>query len=186
MLRLNLSQRPAKINIETQRALLNLTTTMPKLEIHSEAATVEITGGQGQLSIDQTPCRASYGMLNNEAFARDGAERGRSTAFETIGRLAEEGDRMMRIESHENAIANMAADKNSPEAPEVVWQGIAAPDIEYRPTPVRFHPIPAKLEMNFIPGQIENDSTRGAVQVSMAQYNKLDLWVTGSRVDNKV
>jgi hypothetical protein len=46
------------------------------------------------LTIDQTPCRASYGLLTQEAFRRDLAARQREVVRENIARYVARGDRM--------------------------------------------------------------------------------------------
>ena len=181
MLRINMSQQYAKINMDIKDPQLKLHTTLPKIEIHTEAAKVEITGGSGELSIDTTPCRESYGIFNNAGFAGDCAERGKETAMETIGRMAQEGDRLMRIESHEDAVVNIAIDNMSPQEFDVEWMPKNLPVIEFHPKPVRYHPIPGKVDVSVHWGYVENNSEPGTVTVTMAQYNKLNIWVTGTR-----
>lgn len=185
MLRINISQQYAKINLDIKDPQIELQTNMPQLEIHTEAAKVEISSGSGVLSIDQTPCRESLGLKTNGALTRAAAEEGKRIAFETIGRMSEEGDRMMRIESHEDAVVNIATEKNIPEPVDVEWQSINPPIIEYRPTPVRYNPIPGKVETQLHWGRVESNFESGKVTVSMAQYGKVDIWVTGN-MDMKV
>ena len=181
MLRINMSQQYAKINMDIKDPKLILHTTLPKIEMHTEAAKVEITSGSGELSIDTTPCRESYGIFSNTEFARDCARRGKETALETIGRMAQEGDRLMRIESHEDAIVNIAIDNMSPQEFDVEWMPKNPPTIEYRPRPVRYRPVAGKVDVRLHWGSVENNSEPGTVTVTMAQYNKLNIWVTGTR-----
>lgn len=81
------------------------------------------------LTIDQTPCRASYGLLGQEAFRRDLAARQRSVVQEAIANYAERGDRLARIAAG-NGIADLAAEVYLSEpAPEITIVPVERPVI---------------------------------------------------------
>lgn len=183
MLYLNIQQQYAKIAITTTRPQLNLQTSRPQIEIESEPAKLEIHQGKGELAIDSTPYRYSIGFKNIQDIARDNAREGRQTALETIGRIAQEGDRMARIETKENAIANMAAESTIPVPPELIWAPIAKPDINYRFNPAQIDYIPGKLDINLRRGSVDANLDRGTVDIRIAQYQNVRFWTTENKYD---
>lgn len=89
----------------------------------------------GWFEIDQSPCRASYGMKSTFAWSLDLSAAGKRQALETIGRIASQGDRMANIASGENAIINIAVENSMPkENGELVIVPIAPPVIDYHPS----------------------------------------------------
>lgn len=168
----------------TERPFLGLKTTRPQLTIDTEPAIVEIRQPRGELEIDNRPFRASYGLKDHGEFLRDCAELGRNTAFETIGRLAQEGDRMARVESGEDAIVAMATESNFVPGPDITWSRLEPPAIHYTARQPEFNPIAGKVNLEVEPGTVELDYRPGSVNIRMAQYASVKLWVTGdSAVD---
>lgn len=185
MLTLNISQQYAKISITTTRADMGLTTTRPRLSIDTEPATVEISQPKGELEIDWDPFRASYGIKTSSQFARDCAELGRQAVLEGIGRIAEEGDRMAKTKSGEDAIVAMAAESSSPPVPEITWAYLEPPSIRYTAHPPIFKPTPGHLNIELERGTINMDYKPATVDIRMAQYPSIKMWVTDSSVDIK-
>ncbi|MBC8015444.1 MAG: hypothetical protein H7X79_06835 [Sporomusaceae bacterium] len=186
MLILNVATQPIRTEYAIQKSVLNLQTTIPKIEISTEAATLDIRQSLGQLEIDATPCRYARGIKNLADFSRDNAQAGRDAAMEAIGRTAEEGNRLARIESGENAIANMAADTNTVPIPEVVLAHVPLPDISYTPNTPKIEVIDGKLDINFERGTVQGDFQPGAVNINVAQYPSIKMWTTENKVDTMV
>ncbi|MCX7780180.1 MAG: DUF6470 family protein [Negativicutes bacterium] len=89
----------------------------------------------GELEIDQTPSRESYGVKTCFAWRLEISAQARQMALAGIGRIAAEGDRLARIESGEDAIVNMAAESNlAAEAIEIGITAVARPIIKYHPS----------------------------------------------------
>lgn len=183
MLCLNISQQYAKIAINTTRPQLNLQTTRPQIDINSQAARLEIRQATGELELDYTPYRYSIGIKNIQDMARDNAREGKQTALETIGRIAQEGDRMARIETKENAIAEMSAEANLPELPELIWVPIEKPDISYKFNPAQIEYIPGNLDINLRRGTVDANLDRGTVDIRIAQYQNVRFWTTENKYD---
>lgn len=183
MLVLNISQQPAKISISTTRADMGLTTTRPQLTIETEPATVEISQPKGELEIDWEPFRASYGKKNNIQFARDAADLGRQTAFDTIGRIAQEGNRLMSIESGEDPVPAMAAEVNTQLPTEVIWARLEPPVIHYTAHQPIFKPTPGRVTIELARGTVNMDFRPATVDIRMAQYPSIKMWVTDNSVD---
>lgn len=183
MLTLNISQQYAKISITSTRADMGLTTTQPKLNIETEPAIVEISQPKGELEIDWEPFRASYGIKNSGQFARDCAELGRQTAFETIGRIAQEGDRMAKIESKEDPMIAMAAESIMQPVPEVVWSHLEPPVIHYTAHQPKYNPIRGHVNTDLKRGRVDMNFQPAKVDIRMAQYQSIKMWVTDNSVD---
>lgn len=183
MLRLNISQQYAKIEMHTVNPQLNLHTTNPQIQLSTEAAKLEISQPHGQLEIDQSPCRASLGLKGLAEFAQDNAERGRQTVLETIGRMSEEGDRMAGVEKEPDAIANIAADSVTVEPGdlEIVW--IDKPIINYVEKLPEFNYTPGKIDLQLQRGTVETDFQRGTVNVGIGQYQSIKFWTTENKYD---
>lgn len=182
MLQLNISTQPIRLDYTIQKAQLNQQSTPAKVQMETTPATLEIRQPHGELTIDQTPCRYSIGLKNNADFARDNAELGRQTAMDTIGRIAEEGDRMAHIASKEPVFANLAAESSIASPLDITWAPIAAPDIQYHANPVEFNPIAGNVNLTVQPGTVQGDYQPGSVDIKVSQYPSVEI----SAVDVKV
>lgn len=80
------------------------------------------------LTIDQTPCRASYGVLGQEALRRDVAASQRRTVQENINRVVDRGNRLADI-TRESIPDLAGAEYPSQAPPDVVLVAVARPDI---------------------------------------------------------
>lgn len=93
----------------------------------------------GRFEIDQTPCRASYGLKEQLVWMRELSQQARKAAMEGLGRVVSEGNRMVHIENNENAIVAIATEKALQwDRVEVTWGDIARPIIRYQPGPGNF------------------------------------------------
>jgi len=180
MLRLNIEQTYAKLELNITKPFLEIQTTAPQIQLETEAATVEISQPRGELEIDQYPSRASYGYQNFSDRTSRIAEEARQSVLEYIGRTAEEGDRLARIESGENAILAIIEEHAIPEPLEVGITPITPPYINYQVNPPQFNFIPGKVELNLQRGTIDLNLRRGTVEGRIAQYNSVRMWTTGS------
>lgn len=181
-----MEQQPAKLALSITDPELNIKTTPPQIQLSTEPAIVEIRRTEGKMEIDQYPCRYSIGFKNNFDLAFDAAQEGKRIVLETVGRIAAEGDRIGRIESGENAIANIATEANFPEAPDITWAYVDSPNIHYEPGKLEFNPIDAKLNLELRRGTVDLDLQRGKVTGQMAQYQNIRFWTTNTDLDIRV
>lgn len=183
-IQLHMEIQSMKVDFHTERAVFELRTNPRQFDITTEPAKVEISSRPyGVLEIDQSPCRASYGIYEHPEFVRQMAELGRQTALETIGRIAQEGDRMAAIETGEPVFANLAAEATIQEVPDITIVPISKPDIRYTPNPPKFNPIPGKVNLSFEPGSVQIDYQPGRVSGTVIQYPNIRFFTTGSNVD---
>ncbi len=158
-------------------------TTLPQLEIDTEAAKLDIKQGQGRLEIDMYPFRASYGMKNRTDLTREVAERGRDTALDTIGRIAANGDRLAHIATREDAAVNIAAEESLPRDGELTWTRLENPVINYTPQKPQITVFSGKLDINLKRGNIQTDYTPGKISLRMLQYPAVHYSTTEAKVN---
>lgn len=182
MLQINITTRPIRMDYTINNAKLNLQTTLPKVQMETTPATVEIYQPHGELTIDQTPCRYSVGLKNIADFGRDNATLGRQTVMGTIARIAQDGDQLARIQSKSNAIADIAANSTVSEVPDIMYGYIALPDIHYQANPVQFNPTNGKVDLTLQRGTVQGDYRPGSVDIRVIQYPSIEI----STVDVKV
>ena len=182
MLQININTQPIRLEYNIQNAKLNLQSTPSKVQMETTLATVEIRQPQGELTIDQTPCRYSIGLKNIADFARNNAILGRQTAMDTIARIAQEGDQLARIERKTNAIADIAANSTVSEVPDITYAHIALPDIHYQANPVQFNPTDGKVDLTLHHGTVQGNYQPGSVDIQITQYPSIEI----STVDVKV
>ena len=182
MLRISISTKPIRLDLTINNAKMNLQTTQPKVQMETTPATVGIRQPQGELTIDSYPCRYSIGIKNLADLARDFAALGRQTAMDTIGRIAQEGDQLARIQIKSNAIADIAANSTVSEVPDITYAYIASPNIYYQANPVQFNPTDGKVDLILNRGTVQGDYQRGNVDIQVSQYPSIEI----STVDVKV
>jgi hypothetical protein len=85
------------------------------------------------LRLDQTPCRASYGLLTNSARLEQTAGEQRQQLLSDVAEIAAEGDRMARAYTSANSIPEIASEKYSTGTPpDVFLKYIDRPIIDWQ------------------------------------------------------
>jgi len=186
MIQLHSASQSAHIAISSRPALLELSSPRAKLSITTEAAKLDIQQPAGVLEIDGTANRASMGLKTPAQFMLDIAEKGKTTVLETIARIAQNGDRMARIQSGENAVVGIAADAVVKGPLEITLAPLAPPEIHYTMRKPEITITPGKPQIQAQASPVEAQYTPGTVDVRMAQYASIRFWTTGSRVDEAV
>lgn len=88
----------------------------------------------GALKIDQTPCRASYGLYTPSEFLRQTTARQKQAVSENIADIVGDGNRMRRFDIKANSIPEMAFEAYFDYEPlEVALVSVARPNIRYYP-----------------------------------------------------
>lgn len=182
MLRINITTQPIRLDYTINNAKLDLQTTQAKVQLETTAATVEIRQSQGELTIDQYPCRYAIGLKNIADLARDFAALGRQTVMDTIGRLAQEGDQLARIQNKSNAIADIAASSTVSEVPDITYAYIPLPNIHYQANPVQFNPKDGKVNLTLQRGTVQGDYQPGSVDIQVTQYPSIEISTVDVRV----
>lgn len=182
MLRLDIRTLPTLLSYHSQNAQLNQRFIRPVLQMETTPAVVETHQPQGELTIDQTPCRYSIGLKNNTDFVRDNAALGRQTVMDAIAQIVEEGNQLAGIENKTNALADIAANAMISEIPDITWAHIASPEISYQANPVEFNPIAGQLNYTFQPGTIQSDYQPASLNIQVTQYPSIKISVVDVEV----
>lgn len=186
MLSINITTQPMKMQFGTQQASLDITNAIAQVQLETPAAKLDIHQSSGELTIDQTPCRYARGIKNMMAFNRDNAQAGRESAVAAVGRIAEDGNRLGRIQSKENVIANMAADSMVPEPAEITWAYVPMPEIHYTPKAPQINLTEGKVTNSSQPGKVQGDYRPAQVNINVAQYPSITMWVSDKKLDTTV
>lgn len=181
MLRLNISTQPTVLSFSIQEPQTNLKTTLPAIQLDTEAAKLEISSPKGELSIDQTPCRYSIGIKNHSDFTRDFAQAGQRAVLAGIARMAREGDQLADISnSGGNPIVSIAKARSTPDKVEVNLGWIENPIIFYQPQEPKISASNPNLSLELNRGKVKNDFRWGTVNFQVTQYPKITMWTTGA------
>ncbi|BBB91693.1 MAG TPA: DUF6470 family protein [Methylomusa anaerophila] len=183
MLRVNIRQQYAQIQLNIKPPQLELKSTLPAMAMNSEAAKVEITRVRGGLDIDQYPSWYSRGIRNFADMAHDIAAAGMRQAAEFAARISQDGDRMAQNEKKTNAAADIAYERLQPPETEVELTHVERPQIRYTPDKLEFQPQAGKVNVAFHPGRVENNFAWGQVDIRPSRYNSIRMWTTKEKWD---
>ncbi|WP_342508824.1 DUF6470 family protein [Sporosarcina sp. FSL K6-2383] len=112
-----------QLQIQTTPGILSLQTTKPIQEIEQPKATLnqqqpaailEISTTRSQLSVDTTEARAEIDLKSVFRRSEEYVQLGRQGAMEGIGRRAQEGQEMLRIENGGNIFAELSKRNGTP------------------------------------------------------------------------
>lgn len=185
-LRLEINTTPTQWAVTPQPGRLNLSTTLPRIEMNTTAAQLEITGNHpGELSIDFTESRAAVGLKTWTQLSLDWAEAGRQGALEAIGNLASDGDRLMNFQNGD-AIVEMARESTLQETPSIEWAYKPGPEISYTLNRPQVEATPGKVDVQPVDGAVTNNTAYPQFAFQITQYGRVDINVVGSRTDQNV
>jgi len=175
-----------KLNVQTTKGLLGLSTTKPVQHIEQRPATLSIEQPKAvqtfqttkpQLQIDTTQARADVDLKSSMMRWEEVASYSRQTISEGTARRASEGSEMMRIENGGNAFASIAQRSGR----------------QMKTLGIKFIPSYGSVKVNFTPGKVDiqseqqkaiisaqinkptHDYTPGKVAAEMIQYPSIDI-----------
>ncbi|CAM3521153.1 hypothetical protein EDM52_00725 [Brevibacillus invocatus] len=186
----------AQLRMESTFARLGLNINKPVQEIRQPAAEMnlsqvpaklDIEQARLELSIDSSQARANIGIMTSMQFSDSNAAYGKRKAMQAIAEKSQEGDRLMRIYTKENAIAAIGREKGL----RVLEGGYRPPsasadegvDIHIQLKPVVIQVQRNGMTMNPVTKPPELSYTPGKVEPYMIQYNSLKIDVVGSQLD---
>ncbi|MGG3887086.1 DUF6470 family protein [Brevibacillus panacihumi] len=186
----------AQIRMESTFARLGLNINKPiqeirqptaKMNLSQVPAKLEIEQARIELSIDSSQARANIGIMTSMQFSDSNAAHGKQKAMQAIAEKAQEGDRLMRIYTKENAIANISREKGM-RALEGGYTPPAASadegvDIQFQLKPVVIQVQRNGMTMKPVTKPPELSYTPGKVEPYMIQYNSLKIDVVGGQFD---
>ena len=188
--------RIPQLRMESQFAQLGLNITKPVQEIqqpHAELnlqqkpAELSIVQASTELNIDSSQARANIGIMTSMQFSDSNVAYAHQKWLQAISEKSQEGDRLMRIYTKENAIAEIGREKGQ----RVLEGGYTPPsasndegvDVNIQLKPVDINVIKNGMSMNPVIRPPELSYTPGKVEPYMLQYNRLKIDVVGGHFD---
>lgn len=176
---IRLQSQMAKIELNTNPAVQSIEKPGPDLDIQQPSAVLHINRTPSKLLIDQSEARADVDLKTIRRRIEEFAQNGYKEWLNGLGRRAQEGNQLMRIENKGNPIANIAK-QNSQLYPTYDF------NIGYVPKAgsVKIDFEPTKLDIEWETKKpINNTKTRnpiinyhpGNVDIRMKQYQNLKI-----------
>lgn len=98
----------AKLGIQTTRAFLEMSQPLGQFERESQRTELVIDRTLPRVLIDQSACFKECGLKNPVELTAEMAEIARQNILKYMGRTAQEGDRLARVDNPADAVAEIA------------------------------------------------------------------------------
>ena len=155
------------LSIHSQPGRLDMHRTPPQVLIERTPSELRISRHAPQVSMDFSEYRRAVGVRSPIDFAQNNAAEGRSTVAEEIGRIAAEGDQLMRIEEGVS-FADIAQARSEPQEAELTLAPVPVPrrttvnpggvTMSFTPSDVRIDAEVAPVQINYQPGKVTVDT----------------------------
>ena len=175
-----------KLHIETTRGILGLSTIKSTQKIEQPRATLSIEQPhakqtirttESKLSIDSSQARADAGLKSTSARSEEFASLGRQGVQEGIGRRAEQGNQLMRIENGGNSIVSLAkqSGRQMKDLGITFIPSYGSVKIDYTPSNVDIETEQQKPIISAQANKPVHEYTPGKVTAEMIQYPSIDI-----------
>ncbi|MGI6707485.1 MAG: DUF6470 family protein [Clostridia bacterium] len=185
---LRISRTYGQIGIETHPSKLSIQQPPPRATMKRRDGRLEIRREPVQVLIDQSRCFAEAGRKPISEMGKEYARLGREAALEAIGRIAEEGRRLMAIEKKENVISQIARERMTRDASfNIAFIPSSRPEIRMMGGTLDIEYIPGFIQMDWeIHTTAEFDATLHKVDIYMRQWPELHIEVVGKNLNRQV
>lgn len=177
----------SQIRIQSQTAQIQITQTKGKQEIQQPEAELSIQQPPAQVSINTTPSKLEIDQTKawedmnlmhiirrNDQFAQEGMK----GLLEGMGRRAEQGTALMKIENGSNPIANQAITNGHIQMKSLGITFIPSHfsvKTSYQPAEVNIDVQTIQPVIDATIRKVEHQYERGSVDISMKQYQQLEI-----------
>lgn len=180
MPKLHLQSHMGRIGMESTKAHLELAQPRAELSIEQPTAQMNIDTKDGVLHIDQTEAFAEAGLKSVKRVIQEHAQEGYQAFLEGMGRRANQGSELMRIEHGGNAIVQQAEANAYKALKELGLTFIPGPfsvqfeyergsvDVQVTTESPRIEAHTRPVEVNYIPGNLS---------IYMEEYPSLEMEV---------
>lgn len=172
-------QTYAKIGIDADLGKQSIRQPRPTFEMRREPPSLSIEQPRGELTIDQSRAWDALAVGGHLTMMSRINLQGPRIALETIGKIAERGDRLAAIHTGENAIAEIAAEEGRIEFSQFQFAGPAGfdnVDIAYRANKAKIEVREGKIHVNARVNPPIHEYERGKIDIYMRQYNKVEFF----------
>ncbi|MDR4889997.1 DUF6470 family protein [Fredinandcohnia sp. QZ13] len=153
----------AKLNIDIQKPSQEIEQRPADMTIEQPSAEMDINRTPGRLTIDQTLAWENLDLKSPLKRVAENARYGMDVSFEAIGRIAEEGNELMKIENGGNPIIEQAVRNSQNET--VFHTGS---------TPSQF-----SVQVNYAPAQVSVDWTTNSPQIEVNVNKPVHAYTPG-------
>lgn len=177
----------AQLGLNINKPVQEIKQPHAELNLRQTPAELTIEQPKAELQIDSSQARANIGIMTSMQFSDSSASYGKEKWLQAIAEKSQEGDRLMKIYTKENAIAEIGREKGlraleggytPPPASED--EGV---DISIQAKPAVIHVKRNGMSINPVTKPPELSYTPGRVEPYMIQYNSLKIDVVGSQLD---
>jgi len=182
---LRIEQTYARIGLQIERAQLSIQQPKADIRMHQELPRLEIEKTPLQIQIDQQDCWNEVGLMDYRTLTGDNAKRAKQIAWEAIGKIAEEGNRLARIEDGGNPIVEMAVEISNPPPVDFNIDLIpkSRPKIDFIGGELHFHPVEGQVHLEVIPNKPIIEATQPKVTAYMLQWPSINIEYLGNNLD---
>ncbi|GIO07347.1 hypothetical protein J31TS6_33750 [Brevibacillus reuszeri] len=177
----------AQLGLNIRKPIQEIKQPQAEMNLSQKPAELNIEQANTELQMDSSQARANIGIMTSMQFSDTNAAYGREKWLQAIAEKSQEGDRLMRIYTRENAIAEIGREKGL----RVLEGGYRPPstsndegvDINAQARPVVISVKRNGMSINPVTKPPELSYTPGKVEPYMIQYNNLKISVIGSHLD---
>lgn len=178
MPQIRLESTPAKIELRTQNAMMEMEQPPADISIEQPAAEMDIDRRPSMLSIDQTKAREDMDLKHISKRIEEAAQLGYQDWLNGLARVSQDGDELMMIENGGNAIAEQA--KRNGETPiyefNIGWiPSAGGVQIKYDPGKLNVNWKANKPVIDIKANKPSMQYTAGKVDIDMKQYASLKV-----------
>ena len=175
-MQLKITTTRAQIALEHIPSDLKMTTEVPVLPLETQLPETEIRKTPDHLDIDLAQVWAEIGLKSRHYFDRHYRDLSRQAADAGTRRLAQEGDRLARLEQDNRAIANIARENltDSAEINVALWPS-RPPNIDYIPGKLKVKVKPGGLKSDYRPASVRFSFIWGKIAVYLAQKPEIHI-----------
>ncbi|TQR32573.1 DUF6470 family protein [Brevibacillus brevis] len=180
----------ARLGLNISKPVHEIKQPQAEMNLRQKPATLSIEQGKTILNIDSSQARANIGIMTSVEFSDSSASYGKQKALEAIAEKSQEGDRLMKIYTKENAIASIGREKGlraleggyTPPATSMD-DGVEI-NVDLKPTVINVQRNGMSIDPVTRPPEFSY--TAGKVEPYMIQYNSLKIDVVGGQLDQKM
>lgn len=176
---IEIQSTPAKIGITTTPTKQYIQQPNSELSIEQQQAKLNISTTPSRLSIDQSKAWHDMDLKNIFERTREWADKGYQDLLEGIGRLARQGDELMKIENKGNPIASQARENSSSKPFEFNYGTLPKThfrvEIDYEPSQVIINVERRHPKINITPRPPEISYEVGKIDIYLTQKNSFTM-----------
>ncbi|MBW5448476.1 hypothetical protein GE107_20740 [Cohnella sp. CFH 77786] len=178
---MNIRTTSARIGIESPRGQFDMQSKPGQLQISSPRADMQIRQPRGELLIDSSAAWLALGLGGPLETGNLKTGQANERTQEAIVRIVEKGNRMARITSKADAVAELAADALIQDSEGIRVTGPASNmnvKMQYIAHPAEIETTPHHPDIQFHVSKPDIQYTPGKVRIYMEQMNSIRMWAS--------